>query len=93
MKKYTSEQLKRFSPDELNEMVEAHEISWSEWIEAQSETYNDYHEWLESKGLERNDESAVQFIREVEDSMMDEEKPIDVEKAIETFHKYRKTKA
>lgn len=73
MKKYTTEELVQFSTDELVEMVQDNEISWSEYIEAQPETYEGYHEWLEQEGLERNDESAHRFISELEDTLMDGE--------------------
>lgn len=89
MKNYTTEELRRFSSDELNVMVDENEISWSEWVEAQPDTYDGYHEWLEQQGLERNDESARRFIREVEESMMDEEMSIETQQCIDLEQKFR----
>lgn len=90
MKNYTTEELKCFSPDELNEMVDENEISWSEWVEAQPDTYDGYHEWLEENGLERNDNSAQQFVREIESTMMDFEKSPELNKALDEMEaRYR----
>lgn len=93
MQNYTLEELKRFSPDELGEMVEEKEISWSEWVEAQPDTYDGYHEWLEKHGLERNDESAHDFIREVEETMMDFEKSPEVGQGLAAFHNLRRVQS
>lgn len=89
MKNYTTEELRRFSSDELNVMVDENEISWSEWVEAQPDTYDGYHEWLEQQRLERNDESARRFIREVEESMMDEAMSIETQQCIDLEQKFR----
>ena len=72
MRKYTIEELVLFTPDELNEMVTEQEISMSEWVEAQPDTYGGYAQWLAEKGLERCDASAQLFAIEVEDSMAED---------------------
>ena len=93
MKKYTLDELKRFSHDELMAMLEEREISWSEWVEAQPETYDGYAEWLEREGRTRCDDSAQLFIHEVESSMMDEETPSHVESVMEKVERYNRIKA
>lgn len=92
MKKYDFEELKRFSPEELNMMVEENEISWSEWVEAQPDTYDGYAGWLQKTGRERNDESARLFIQEIEENMMDEEKTVEVENCIQAVENFRTAK-
>ena len=93
MKKYTLDELKQFSHDELIIMLEEREISWSEWVEAQPETYGDYAEWLEREGRTRCDESAQLFVHEVEGAMMDEETPSHVESVMEKVERYNRVKA
>lgn len=39
-------------------------ITWSDWIDAQPQSYPGYDEWLESRGLRRSNRNASQFIRE-----------------------------
>lgn len=87
MKNYTIEELRQFSPDELNVMLEEQQISWSEWVEAQPDTYNGYPEWLKRKDFERNDESAQLFVREIEETMMDEEKSDIVNSVLDAMNK------
>lgn len=93
MKKYTLDELKGFSHEELIGMLEEHEISWSEWVEAQPDTYGGYADWLEKEGRIRNDESAQLFVHEVEAAMMDEETPSHVESVMEKVERYNRIKA
>jgi len=50
--------------EELCELAHKRMITWSEWIDAQPEKYPDYSEWLESKGLRRNNRNAREYIKE-----------------------------
>ena len=68
MKKYRAGECEH---EELNELVFKRMITWSDWIDAQSESYDGYDEWLKSKGLRRNNRNAKYFINEVEDSFME----------------------
>lgn len=69
MKKYRAGECEH---EELNELVNHRIITWSDWISAQPECYDGYDEWLISRSLRRNNRNAQQFIKEWEDSLLDE---------------------
>lgn len=93
MKKYDLAELQAFSHDELNEMLEAHEISLSEWVEAQPETYDGYSDWLAENGLQRGDQSARLFIHHVEDDIESGMKSPAVQSCSETVEEYKRVKS
>lgn len=64
MKKYRAGECEH---EELNELLNRRMITWSDWIDAQPEAYDGYDEWLQSKGLRRNNRNARQFIQENEE--------------------------
>jgi hypothetical protein len=66
MKKYRAGECEH---EELNEMVNHRMITWSDWIDAQPDSYDGYDEWLKSRELRRNNRNAQQFIKEIEDSL------------------------
>ena len=68
MKKYRAGECEH---EELNELLNHRMITWSDWIDAQPESYDGYDEWLKSKELRRNNRNAQQFIREIEDQLTD----------------------
>ena len=61
MKKYRSGDC---DCDELETLAAKRMISRSEWIEAQSEKYPDYAQWLKANGLRRNNSHANQYLKE-----------------------------
>ena len=66
MKKYRAGECEH---EELNELFNHRMITWSDWIDAQPESYDGYDEWLKEKGLRRNNRNAKAFIQEVEDRL------------------------
>ena len=55
--------------EELNELLNHRMITWSDWIDAQPESYDGYDEWLQARGLKRNNRNAKAFIEETEDRL------------------------
>ena len=68
MKKYRSGECEH---EELNELLNHRMITWSDWIDAQPESYDGYDEWLKEKGLRRNNRNAQLFIKEIEEQLTD----------------------
>lgn len=67
MKKYRTGECEH---EELCELAHKRMITWSDWIDAQPESYPGYDEWLLAKGMRRNNRNARKFIKEIEDSFM-----------------------
>lgn len=67
---YTKQQLQVMEYEELCSLVQQKMITWSDFIDAQPELYEGYDEWLQSKGLERNNENAMLFIHQIEEQDM-----------------------
>ena len=67
---YTKQQLQEMNYEELCSLVQQKMITWSDFIDAQSELYVGYDEWLAEQGLERNNENAMLFIHQVEEEDM-----------------------
>ena len=83
MGKYYLEKLKGLGQHELNELLDKGVISYSDWVEAQPDTYDGYAEWLERNGYERSDEAAQIFVHDTELDMMEEEKPAGVQRIMQ----------
>lgn len=67
---YTKQQLQEMNYEELCSLVQQKMITWSDYIDAQPELYEGYDEWLQSMGLERNNENAMLFIHQIEEQDM-----------------------
>lgn len=67
---YTIEQLRDMEHDQLMRLVDEKQIDWSDYIDAQPDLYEDYAEWLQKQGRERNNENALFFIHQTEDEDM-----------------------
>ena len=72
---YTTEQLRNMEHDQLMQLVDDKQIDWSQYIDAQPELYEGYDEWLQREGRERNNENALFFIHQVEESDMRSQMP------------------
>ena len=57
------------SYDDLVQMLQDGEISMVDFIEAQEDLSGDYHKWLRSRGLDRTQENAGQFLDETEQQL------------------------
>lgn len=75
MKKMTIEELAAMPHETLNRMAVEGEISWSEWIDAQPESYAGYDTWLKMNGYTRTDNAALMYIRKCEQDLMEGEMP------------------
>lgn len=73
MKKMTREELAAMPHETLNRMAVEGKISWSEWIDAQPESYGGYDSWLKTNGYTRSDNAALMYIRKCEQELMDGE--------------------
>lgn len=90
MGEYTKDELQQFSVESLDMLVQQGEITWSEWVDAQPNTYGGYDEWLQSKGLERSDENALAFIRETEEEDMAAECPDEMYDCMQAVHTFKR---
>ena len=90
MENYTKEQLQQMTVEELCELVNQQKISWSEWIDAQPDTYDGYQEWLEENNLKCNEENAVKFIKEIDEEAMNGEHSEMVNECMQLVEDYKK---
>lgn len=87
---YTKQQLQEMNYEELCSLVQQKMITWSDFIDAQSELYAGYDEWLAEQGLERNNENAMLFIHQVEEENMANEMSDKMNEVMDVTAKARK---
>lgn len=87
---YSNQQLQEMDYQELCSLVEQNIITWSQWIDAQPDLYEDYDNWLAQQGLERDDTNALMFIHQVEKQDMEGQVSNEMNERLTMIDKARK---